>query len=175
MAIDSPGSTEALASGMIHDSSTHPDSLRMEARLLNALQGLNPGNNNGKDSSGPGAVSPPSSSSNATAGNSSIVSPSNSSHAQGKGLNGTALNLTSVPGAENLSSPGSKLSGAPGGTTMTTSSSLSPNDVNTNTQGSFQGYWGMEANKHTIGGPKIHSRTFLTGNFDVDKTVKFSE
>lgn len=161
MAIDGQGS---MAPGQIHASAADPGSQRMEAKLLNALQGL--GTGGAKDVPALGASN---NSSNKTAENSSALNLSAI-----PSLNTSALNLTSIPGAENLSAPGSSTIAAPG-STVTTESSISPHDIGSNTHGAVQGYWGIEANKHTMGGPKIHSKTFLTGNFDVDKTVKFQE
>jgi len=167
-AIDGPGS---IAAGLIHASAADPDSQRMEAKLLNALQGLGTGSDRStKDVPALDAIGPSNDSSNKTAGNSSAM---NLSAIQG-GTNTSALNLTSVPGAKNTSAPDSRTISGPG-STVTTESSISPHDVGSNTQGAVKGFWGIEANKHTMGGPKIHSRTFLTGNFDVDKTVKFQE
>lgn len=161
MAIDGPGS---MAAGQVHASAADLDSQKMEARLLDALQGLGT-----RGPQGIPALDASNGSSNKTAGNSSALNKTAVPN-----LNASALNLTSIPGAGNLSTPDSKAISAPG-STLTTESSISPHDMGSNTQGAVQGFWGIEANKHTMGGPKIHSKTVLHGNFDVDKTVKFQE
>lgn len=46
--------------------------------------------------------------------------------------------------------------------------------VGDNTKNAFNGYWSMQAEKQSFG-KNVKSNTFLSGNFDVDKTVKFSE
>jgi hypothetical protein len=39
----------------------------------------------------------------------------------------------------------------------------------------FSGYYGMTASRHEIGKSDINSHMFLSGNFEMDKTVKFQD
>ena len=39
----------------------------------------------------------------------------------------------------------------------------------------FSGYYGMTASRHEIGKSGINSHMFLSGNFEMDKTVKFQD
>lgn len=40
---------------------------------------------------------------------------------------------------------------------------------------SFSGYYGMTASRHEMGKSGINSRTFLSGTFEMDNTVKFQD
>lgn len=40
---------------------------------------------------------------------------------------------------------------------------------------SFNGYYGMSASRHEMGKSGIKSKMFLSGNFEMDKTVKFQD
>ncbi len=48
-------------------------------------------------------------------------------------------------------------------------------EMGTSSKGASKGFWGIQANKHVMGQSDIKSRMFLSGNFDVDKTVQFSD
>jgi hypothetical protein len=48
-------------------------------------------------------------------------------------------------------------------------------DVGSSSKGSFKGYYGMTASRHEIGKSGIDSRMFLSGNFELDKAVKFQD
>jgi hypothetical protein len=39
----------------------------------------------------------------------------------------------------------------------------------------FNGYYGMTASRHEMGKSGIKSKTFLSGNFEMDNTVKFQD
>jgi hypothetical protein len=41
--------------------------------------------------------------------------------------------------------------------------------------GSFKGFYGLTASRHEMGKSDIRSRMFLSGDFDVDKTVSFTD
>lgn len=47
--------------------------------------------------------------------------------------------------------------------------------VGANSSGSFQGFYGLTASRHEMGKSDIRSRMFLSGDFDVDKTVSFTD
>ena len=48
-------------------------------------------------------------------------------------------------------------------------------NVASSTKGSFNGYYGMTASRHEMGKSDIDSRMFLSGNFEMDKTIKFQD
>jgi hypothetical protein len=48
-------------------------------------------------------------------------------------------------------------------------------NVGSSSEGRFKGYYGMTASRHEIGKSGINSHTFLSGNFEMDKTVKFQD
>jgi hypothetical protein len=48
-------------------------------------------------------------------------------------------------------------------------------NVGSSSEGRFKGYYGMTASRHEMGMSSINSHTFLSGNFEMDKTVKFQD
>jgi len=48
-------------------------------------------------------------------------------------------------------------------------------NVGSSSKGSFNGYYGMTASRHEMGKSSINSKMFLSGNFEMDKTVKFQD
>lgn len=48
-------------------------------------------------------------------------------------------------------------------------------NVGSSSKGSFNGYYGMTASRHEMGKSGIKSKMFLSGNFEMDKTVKFQD
>jgi hypothetical protein len=48
-------------------------------------------------------------------------------------------------------------------------------NVGSFSSGNFTGYYGMTASRHEMGKSNIASRMFLSGNFEMDKTVKFQD
>ncbi len=90
-------------------------------------------------------------------------------------LNSSALG-SSVGYPALRSSPSSvSTAGAGGMETISDDASVSPNSIGAEAKGSFNGFWSMDANKGGIGKAKIKSHTYLSGGFNVDKTVKFSD
>ncbi|MDD1741963.1 MAG: hypothetical protein LUQ47_01400 [Methanotrichaceae archaeon] len=74
------------------------------------------------------------------------------------GLNSTALNLsnsTNVP--------------------CKSCSNKAGQNIGDSTSAAVNGFWGMQSGQHTIGGTDIKSNTFLSGDFEVDKGVKFQD
>ena len=48
-------------------------------------------------------------------------------------------------------------------------------NVGSSSKGSLNGYYGMTATRHEMGKSGIKSKMFLSGNFEMDKTVKFQD
>jgi hypothetical protein len=48
-------------------------------------------------------------------------------------------------------------------------------NIGSSSKASFNGYYGMTATRHEIGKSGINSKMFLSGNFEMDKTVKFQD
>ena len=48
-------------------------------------------------------------------------------------------------------------------------------NIGSGSKGRFNGYYGMTASRHEIGKSGINSHMFLSGNFEMDKTVKFQD
>jgi hypothetical protein len=48
-------------------------------------------------------------------------------------------------------------------------------NVGSSSKGSLNGYYGMTASRHEMGKSGIDSSMFLSGNFEMDKTVKFQD
>ncbi|MCX6676980.1 MAG: hypothetical protein NTU95_03425 [Methanothrix sp.] len=48
-------------------------------------------------------------------------------------------------------------------------------NIGSSSKGSFNGYYGMTASRHENGKSGIDSRMFLSGTFEMDKTVKFQD
>ena len=48
-------------------------------------------------------------------------------------------------------------------------------NVGSSSDGRFKGYYGATASRHEIGKSGIKSHMFLSGNFEMDKTVKFQD
>ncbi len=59
--------------------------------------------------------------------------------------------------------------------TLSSNSSMGSQEVGTNSKASFNGYYGVTASRHEMGKSDIKSSTFLSGGFNVDKTVQFSD
>ena len=54
-------------------------------------------------------------------------------------------------------------------------SSAGLKNVGSSSKASFNGYYGMTAIRHEMGKSGIKSKMFLSGNFEMDKTVKFQD
>jgi hypothetical protein len=50
-----------------------------------------------------------------------------------------------------------------------------PQNIGSGSKERFSGYYGMTASRHEIGKSSINSHMFLSGNFEMDKTVKFQD
>jgi len=69
-----------------------------------------------------------------------------------------------------------------GNSSLLNPSAAKVNDVNKDglnvgsfSKGGFNGYYGMTATRHEIGKSDIDSRMFLSGKFEMDKTVQFQD
>lgn len=93
-------------------------------------------------------------------------------------VNSTQSNLTS----DNSTSSNSTLNNnsiiSPPGNSSLLNAANSPaglQKVGSSSEGRFKGYYGMTASRHEMGKSGINSHTFLSGNFEMDKTVKFQD
>ena len=92
-----------------------------------------------------------------------------------------ALNNSSSSRAMLNSSNSSSLASAANNSRIATEKAAFPANgsdqqkVGASSSGSFQGFYGLTASKHEIGKSDIRSRMFLSGDFDVDKTVSFTD
>lgn len=140
-------------------SSSNANTKNIEAKLSEALQGLSAVQ---KSSAVESAI-------NLSVINSTVA---NSTAINSTETNTTAINASAKDGASSEAEGGS---GAIGAVSFSGNSSVSPQEVGSNSKASFNGFWGMEANQKGIGKSDISSRTFLSGGFEVDKTVKFQD
>jgi hypothetical protein len=108
--------------------------------------------------------------SNTSAINSSFT---NSSSANSSSTNSSMANL---PVSRNIAPApiGSDNEKASGGT-LTENSSADPKGIESNSKTNFKGYYGITASQHEIGKNNIDSKTFLSGTFSLDKSVKFQD
>lgn len=56
-----------------------------------------------------------------------------------------------------------------------TNSSAGPQNVGSSSNGNFKGFYGMTASRHEIGKSGIDSHMFLSGTFEMEKSVKFQD
>ncbi len=112
----------------------------------------------------------------------------NSSATNSSTINSSALN-TSSANSSILSSPASdppaedeakSASGESDGKTssegaLAQNSSMNPQGIESNSKTNFKGYYGITASQHEMGKNDINSKTFLSGTFSMDKSVKFQD
>ncbi len=139
-------------------SSSNVNTKNIEAKLADALQGLSAAQK-GSNLNNSAAI-------NLSAVNSTAI---NSTSANSTEINTTALNA-SVKAGESMEAEGSS-----GAVSLSGSSSASSQGVASESKASMKGFWGMEANQKGIGKSDINSKTYLSGDFEVDKTVKFQD
>ena len=108
--------------------------------------------------------------SNTSAINSSFT---NSSRANSSSINTSLANL---PLSRNIAPApiGSDNKKASGGT-LTENRTADPRGFESNSKANFKGYYGITASQHEMGKNNIDSRTFLSGTFALDKSVKFQD
>ncbi len=145
-------------------SSSDVNSKNIEAKMADALQGLS-------------AMQKGSNLNNFAANNLSSVNSAaanNSAAINSTAVNSTEINMTAInDSAREGDSVEAK--GSSGTVSLSGSSSASPQGVASDSKTSFKGFWGMEANQKVIGKNGINSKTFLSGDFEVDKTVSFQD
>lgn len=157
-AIGSP-SVGDLGPGGPHFLASNANSKSMEDKFAEALHALKAANEAGPknraDALKAGA-SPAGSEDlalNNSSSNSTMLNSSNSSHQADASNNSSVSALNVVP----------------------LSNGSDQQKVGASSRGSFQGFYGLTASKHEMGKSDIKSRMFLSGGFDVDKTVSFTD
>ena len=97
-------------------------------------------------------------------------------HAEEKNPGNSTLDNISINRSLNNSSlqnsSAAKVSGA---NEFDTNSLAGRQNVGSSSKASFNGYYGMTASRHEMGKSGIKSKTFLSGNFEMDNTVKFQD
>jgi hypothetical protein len=124
------------------------DSRKMQERLSEAIAGLSSKKRGGADEG----------SETLAADSASNVSASANGSFNNSGLQNDLLNNT-ISDQINPSSP--DVTGR--------------QNVGSSSQGSFKGFYGMTASRHEIGKSGIDSSMFLSGTFEMDKSVKFQD
>ena len=84
----------------------------------------------------------------------------------------SALNNISINNSSLLNSSAAKVVDA---NKIDANSLSGRQNVGSSSKGSLNGYYGMTASRHEMGKSGINSRMFLSGNFEMDKTVKFQD
>ena len=145
-----------------------PVSSSMEKKLLSSLQAL-------KDASQAKEESASENDSQYTAEETSInASALNSSPS----INLTASGNSSATNATLLNSSLSSIAASSpdaGAFSLSGNSTVNSQGVSADTNGRVKGFWGMQASQKGFGKSGIDSRTMLSGDFDVEKTVKFQD
>lgn len=102
-------------------------------------------------------------------------------------FNSTEANITSANSTSDnssiISSPGNSSLDSPSGEPGSDGGRVDGNDANgpagqnigSSSEGRFKGYYGMTAARHEIGKSGINSHMFLSGDFEMDKAVKFQD
>lgn len=113
------------------------------------------------------------SSNNSTSTNTSIL---NSTALNRTALNSTVLNTSDV-NASAMNGAGLRSTGAPGSGAIALSgrTEAGSEGVSSSSSASVKGFYGVTASRHEMGKSDIKSRMFLSGDFDVDKTVQFQD
>jgi hypothetical protein len=104
------------------------------------------------------------------------INATNSSAMNSSALNSSAASLPADNGNRLASGPASGSDGktSPKGT-LNESGSANPEGIVANSRANFKGYYGITASQHEMGKNDIDSRTFLSGTFSMDKSVKFQD
>lgn len=110
-----------------------------------------------------------------------------SPHINGTGLNNSSQNNNSLsnasfidPSVINASEQNSSISKNPAVDGISPKSALlsgsaAPSGMGSSSTGKYNGFYGVEASRHEMGKSDIKSKTFLSGGFEVDKTVQFQD
>lgn len=97
----------------------------------------------------------------------------NSSSFNTSALNLSAANTTAINASASKTSSDAKEGF--GAAAFSGSSTASSQGVGSSSKANFNGFWGMEASQKGMGKSGINSRMFLSGGFEVDKTVQFQD
>jgi hypothetical protein len=92
--------------------------------------------------------------------------------------NSTQANSTKTNSTSGNSTLDNKSIISPSGNSSLFNDANSPaglQNVGSSSEGRFKGYYGMTASRHEMGKSGINSNMFLSGNFEMDKTVKFQD
>ncbi len=142
-----------------HLQAADPDAKSMEMKIAETLHNI--------------ASASPSGQPNGGTTNQRANEPSVNSSAFNLSINATSHNSSMINSSAKLSSPGS--SAITGGSAITDGTTVSSQEMGSSSKGVSNGFWGIQASKHVMGQSDIKSQMFLSGTFDVDKTVKFSD
>jgi hypothetical protein len=117
---------------------------------------------------------------NKGSGNNSTVNSSslNSSASSSTAINSSALNKSAIAEREGKGEDGNLRSGATSGSgavPLSGNGSLSTDGLGASSKASVLGFYDISASRHEVGKSDIKSNTFLSGDFQVDKTVSFSD
>jgi len=131
---------------------------------------------------------------NSTTANSTLNNPNSSNETLDNiSINDTISNNTSINSSLNnsslLNSSAAQAAGAnddrlesneampraPAELNANTNSSAVPQNVGSSSKGNFKGFYGMTASRHEMSKSGIDSSMFLSGTFEMDKTVKFQD
>ena len=97
-------------------------------------------------------------------------------HAEEKNPGNSTLDNISINRSLNNSSlQNSSAAIVSGANEFDTNSLAGRQNVGSSSKASFNGYYGMTASRHEMGKSGIKSKTFLSGNFEMDNTVKFQD
>lgn len=151
----------------VHPASADSDAKKIESRMADALRGL---------ASAPvsraASMKGIEDEANQKADESSINSSAFNQSLNTSALNSSAFN-SSVFNSSVLN--GSAESDGSGASMISSSTEASPQKMGTSSKGASRGFWGIQASQHVMGQSDIKSKMFLSGNFDVDKTVQFTD
>ena len=89
--------------------------------------------------------------------------------------NSTLDNISINNSFNNSSLQNSSAAKVSGANEFDTNSLAGRQNVGSSSKASFNGYYGMTASRHEMGKSGIKSKTFLSGNFEMDNTVKFQD
>ena len=136
-----------------HSQASDPDAKNMETKMAESLHNI--------------ALAPPSSQPNGGTTNQRSNESFNNSSAVNLSINATAHESSMINTSSRLNGSGSS--------TITDGLSVSPQELGESSKGAVKGFWGIQASKHVMGQSDVNSKMFLSGTFDVDKNVKFSD
>jgi hypothetical protein len=89
--------------------------------------------------------------------------------------NSTLDNISYNRSLNNSSLQNSSAAKVSGANELDANSLAGRQNVGSSSKALFNGYYGMTATRHEMGKSGIKSKMFLSGNFEMDKTVKFQD